>query len=1079
MAEAAPVIRNPRSTDDIIDEILRKVLHITVSLDVASNASMILLEQLAAELMSEGKPLQLSAAILERAVMDRISSEHSEYPEPAFDYLVNCYRRAQEESRKVQKMKDANKRDAVLSCLQQAKELIISYSGLLIKHPDMFPASSVCQPKKRGLFQPAPLKEPSPLTRLLIWGIIAGTTVSPSEVFTGWDIKCPVTPLPAGFLDEIVKRFEDEEIEEIFRPVFEDLSNEVRHLSIIGTFLPFLNALVKLVSYPSLARVLLNHPLWNPKVADGRLLEAKSLLGPFLHLSAIPDQLMGSGLPDVRAQLFSKPSERKQHDINSAHSALRSCAKQLTDGLTDALTTLLKSKETREGVIDYLAAMINLNAGRSRHNIDPKTFASHGCFLNLSIVMLKLCCPFLDPGGSKRDKINPSYVLFKGGRVDFSDLTALHATSEQISSWVDQRNLARQITYSQAQSQRELEELRLRQIGSTSTLSANPFAPSLSSDASTLPLPSGSSTNQANSVGGGTNAATPPVDGNNGSRPAVERSSKRETYPFICECFFMTARALNLGLLKVSYDAKHQYQRELQHGQEAVQVLEGMRGPGAPPDLEAQLAELKRRTDLIKEYKLCFEAAIKDPELIQVALSYYQLMVLWLVKLVGGFQVPVPAPCPMDFAAMPEHFVEDLVETLLMASKIPHVLDVARLDEMMSFLVMFVGSPLHIKNPYLRAKMVDVLTHWMPARFPNPTLSSRMAALFEGHPLAMQHLTPNLLKIYVDMEFTGGHNAFYDKFSARFQISSLLEYLWGVPSHQAAWIQMARVEGHGFYLKFVSLLINDGIFLLDESLEKIPKLRNEEMLMSDREAWLRLPVEERRTREEQFSREEMVVKNDMMLANVYVNMIRYSTTRITEPFLSPEMVERIAGMLNYFLLQLVGPRRKDLRLTNPEKYEFRPKELLGQIVTIYVHLARGDHSGVLPAAISSDGRSYREEAFPEAAAVLRSSMAIDGRIIQEFEELGVKARETGAEAMDAEKELGDIPDEFLDPIQCTLMKDPVILPSGNTMERAVILRHLLSDPKDPFNRAHLTPEMLKPNVELKAQIDAFLAQHQK
>lgn len=41
--------------------------------------------------------------------------------------------------------------------------------------------------------------------------------------------------------------------------------------------------------------------------------------------------------------------------------------------------------------------------------------------------------------------------------------------------------------------------------------------------------------------------------------------------------------------------------------------------------------------------------------------------------------------------------------------------------------------------------------------------------------------------------------------------------------------------------------------------------------------------------------------------------------------------ERIAAMLNYFLLQLVGPQRKTLRVKDPEKYEFRPKELLAQV----------------------------------------------------------------------------------------------------------------------------------------------------
>lgn len=49
-------------------------------------------------------------------------------------------------------------------------------------------------------------------------------------------------------------------------------------------------------------------------------------------------------------------------------------------------------------------------------------------------------------------------------------------------------------------------------------------------------------------------------------------------------------------------------------------------------------------------------------------------------------------------------------------------------------------------------------------------------------------------------------------------------------------------------------------------------------------------------------------------------------------------VERVASMLNYFLLQLVGPQRKSLSLKDPEKYEFRPKQLLKQVGLKFVNL---------------------------------------------------------------------------------------------------------------------------------------------
>lgn len=39
----------------------------------------------------------------------------------------------------------------------------------------------------------------------------------------------------------------------------------------------------------------------------------------------------------------------------------------------------------------------------------------------------------------------------------------------------------------------------------------------------------------------------------------------------------------------------------------------------------------------------------------------------------------------------------------------------------------------------------------------SPSLKGSMASLFEGHHLALEYLVPNLLKLHVDIEFTGSH----------------------------------------------------------------------------------------------------------------------------------------------------------------------------------------------------------------------------------------------------------------------------------------------------------------------------------
>lgn len=51
-----------------------------------------------------------------------------------------------------------------------------------------------------------------------------------------------------------------------------------------------------------------------------------------------------------------------------------------------------------------------------------------------------------------------------------------------------------------------------------------------------------------------------------------------------------------------------------------------------------------------------------------------------------------------------------------------------------------------------------------------------------------------------------------------------------------------------------------------------------------------------------------------------------------------ELGPRLAAMLNYNLQQLCGPKCRDLKVENPEKYGFEPKKLLDQLTDIYLQL---------------------------------------------------------------------------------------------------------------------------------------------
>ncbi|KAL6954705.1 E3 ubiquitin-protein ligase pub1 [Sarracenia purpurea var. burkii] len=724
------------------------------------------------------------------------------------------------------------------------------------------------------------------------------------------------------------------------------------------------------------------------------------------------------------------PAEK---DLLSSFTTIKTVMNNLYDGLAEVLLCLLKNADTRENVLEYLGEVVNKNSSRAHIQVDPISCASSGMFVNLSAVMLRLCEPFLDAHLTKRDKIDPKYVFYST-RLDLRGLTALHASSEEVAEWLGNEN---PLKTDVSKHQNDVENRSQQSQEATSS---------------------------------GSNGGGPSFLHN---KPMSSCGGKAK-YTFICECFFMTARVLNLGLLKAFSDFKHLVQ-DISRCEDTLSTFKAMQGQAPSPQLEQDIARLEKEIELYSQEKLCYEAQIlRDGDLLHRALSFYRLMVVWLVGLVGGFKMPLPLTCPVEFACMPEHFVEDAMELLIFASRIPKALDGVLLDDFMNFIIMFMASPNFIRNPYLRAKMVEVLNCWMPRR----SGSSVTATLFEGHQLSLDYLVRNLLKLYVDIEFTGSHTQFYDKFNIRHNIAELLDYLWQVPSHRNAWKQIAKEEEKGVYLNFVNFLINDSIYLLDESLNKILEHKELEAEMSNRVEWEQRPVQERQERTRLFHSQENIIRIDMKLANEDVTMLAFTSEQITAPFLLPEMVERVASMLNYFLLQLVGPQRKSLSLKDPEKYEFRPKQLLKQIVNIYVHLARGDKENIFPAAITRDGRSYNEQLFSAAADVLRR-IGEDGSIIQEFIELGAKTKIAASEAMDTEATLGEIPEEFLDPIQFTLMTDPVILPSSrHTVDRTVIQRHLLSDSTDPFNRSHLTADMLIPNLEMKAKIEEFIRSQQ-
>merc|ERR1711907_558697 len=124
-------------------------------------------------------------------------------------------------------------------------------------------------------------------------------------------------------------------------------------------------------------------------------------------------------------------------------------------------------------------------------------------------------------------------------------------------------------------------------------------------------------------------------------------------------------------------------------------------------------------------------------------------------------------------------------------------------------------------------------------------------------------------------------------------------------------------------------------------------------------------------------------------------------------------------------------------------------------------------------AVVKDGRSFKPDVFQTAVKLLEKYDSSEARV-KRFRDVVAKLIERAKTLEEAEADLGDVPEEFLDPIMQTLMEDPVLLPtSGTICDRSTILRCLLTEQIDPFNRAALSEDQLEPCNDLKARIQEW------
>jgi len=375
--------------------------------------------------------------------------------------------------------------------------------------------------------------------------------------------------------------------------------------------------------------------------------------------------------------------------------------------------------------------------------------------------------------------------------------------------------------------------------------------------------------------------------------------------------------------------------------------------------------------------------------------------------------------------------------------------------KLLSFCIKLLGDNSPCRNIHHRGKLIQVLLGMVPRDY-----ESRGAHHYITHNLNQipesPDIVPRLLKLYADVE----DGDYYVRYNLRYQLAIILKFLWLFETHQLAMQQMWK-EAPDNFIRMINMLINDNIAILDEALGHLKDLVSLEN------------SEDANTEENQKKRENLEKRarqdNELSLANL--NLLCWLTQNIQEPFFDHRILGRIAVMIDFYLKKLTLDK-KSYKSQAQERIKFEPKKLMRSIVTIFRQLANFRKDFLK--AVSDDDAYYSRRTYEKAVKIL-VRIKMDQHTINEFAQFGKEIEVFRSQAKDIESRLGDIPDEFLDPMLCTLMRDPVRLPTNNmVMDRTEISKQLLNKSQCPFTKKPLTAEELIPVPELKEEIDKWI-----
>jgi ubiquitin conjugation factor E4 B len=542
-------------------------------------------------------------------------------------------------------------------------------------------------------------------------------------------------------------------------------------------------------------------------------------------------------------------------------------------------------------------------------------------------------------------------------------------------------------------------------------------------------------------------------------------------YNFITQSFFLCWRALHLGVVKLC-DGYINELRRLEHYRSGLENNE-------PQSVFALISKILVDVQLLDPsmiqdmLQFCSAAATAFVRFFDTDLSSKEASASWLVQpnSLSSNQLRI-------LKLLPEHLIDDLLSILLLIGRVdPGALSKVTLDSMLSLIIFFLRRPWAVKSPHLRAMFGLVL---MQVYLPSSEKTSNdywthqstirdgpHSNLLLNHADCQHFLAPALLLLYGDVERTG----FYEKLTNRRSIMIVLKHLWTLPTHRSAFrgivnsfdeydantasasaaamssqeSSTAAAPAQNYFVRFANGMMNEANSLVASTMEKLAEIKKiqDEIKSAD---WNRKSEEERKQIMEKYEQSERECRGSAGLCLETLNMLSYLTSDevIRAPFVNDDAIlTQFIDTLLSVLFKLVGPKSLEIKVDNMESYNFQPKPMLREIAMAMLNFA---DIPKFQRAVRMNTFYKNDTEFRKAIDTIHRLHLLQPAEDEKLQQL-IQAFAKIEDYVEALKTLeNEAPDEFLDALMFTIMKDPVLLPTSDTIvDRSTIARQLLNN----------------------------------